>query len=174
MRTIIKNKKRDGNRKFSQYNFSSKNRRGLSPTVTTILLVVMVIVIIGIIFLWFRGMIEEGVTKFGKNVQLVCNDVNFDADYSSGTLKVVNNGNVPIYNMNLKMTSSDGSFVTKNAKDFITDWPTKGLNQGQTFSGIVETSGANKITVFPILIGATSSGKKTFICEGQYGKEISA
>lgn len=169
---IKNNKKRDG--KFFKYNFSSKNRRGLSPAITTILLIVMIIVIIGIIFLWFRGMVEEGVTKFGKNVQLVCGDVNFDARYSSGTLNVVNNGNVPIYNVNLKITNSDGSFTTKSAKDMGTDfnWPPKGLNQGQTFSGTVDTTGANKITVFPILIGTTSSGKKTFICEGQYGKEI--
>ena len=103
MRTIIKNKKRDENGKFFQYNFSLKNSRGLSPAITTILLIVMVIVIILIIFLWFRGMVEEGVTKFGKNVQLVCGDVNFDASYSSGTLNIVNNGNVPIYNANLKI-----------------------------------------------------------------------
>ena len=170
---IIKNKKKDENKKFSKYNFSLKNSKGLSPAITTILLIVMVIVIILIIFLWFRGMVEEGVTKFGKNVQLVCGDVNFDVSYSSGTLNIVNNGNVPIYNANLKIIKSDGSFTTRSVKDYLTDWPSKGLNQGQTFSGTVDTTGANKITVSPILIGTTSSGKKTFICEGQYGKEIS-
>jgi flagellin-like protein len=148
-------------------------KKGLSPAVTTVLLIVMIVVIIGIIFLWFRGMVEEGVTKFGKNVQLVCDDVNFEASYFGGTLSISNNGNVPMYNANLRITKSDGSYTTRTAKDSGIGWPDKGLNQGKAFSGSLDATGANKITVFPILIGTTSSGKKTFICEGQYGKEIS-
>jgi hypothetical protein len=120
-------------------------------------------------------MIEEGVVKFGKNIQLVCDDVNFEARYSSGEISIVNNGNIPIYRVNIKI-STDGSFQTKSIKDLSVgvNWPTNGLNQGGTFTGNIQSDvgAANKIIVFPILIGTSGSGKKTYVCEGQYGKEL--
>lgn len=153
-----------------------QNRSGLSPIVTTVLLIILVIVVIAILFLWFRGMVEEGVVKFGKNIQLVCDDVDFEASYSSGSINIVNNGNIPIYRVNIKI-SNDGSYQTKNIKDFSVgiNWPTNGLNQGGTFSGNIqsEVGTADKIIVSPILIGTSGEGKKTYVCEGQYGKELS-
>lgn len=148
-----------------------KNKQGLSPTITTVLLVILVIIIIAIIFLWFRGMVEEGVTKFGKNIQLVCGDVNFDASYSAGALTVTNNGNIPIYSVNVRIANG-ANFVTKSIADLSANWPKNGLNQGGIFSDSVNIGNADKITVLPILIGKSTTGKKTFICEGQYGKEI--
>jgi len=154
-----------------------KNKTGLSPVITTVLLIALVIVIIGVIFLWFSGMVEEGVTKFGKNIQLVCDDVSFDASYSSGTLNIVNNGNVPLYNLNLKIANA-GAYTTKSITDLNagSSWPKNGLNQGGTFSGNIQSDvgNADTITVFPILIGTSTNGKKTFVCEGQYGKALSA
>jgi flagellin-like protein len=150
-------------------------KKGLSPVITTVLLIALVIVIISIVFLWFRGMVEEGVTKFGKNIKLVCDDVEFKASYSSGTLNIVNTGNVPIFRMNLKMLQG-GNYETKEITEFSgVDWPTNGLNQGGTFSAtnIGFTSGIDKIIVSPILMGTSDEGKKTYICEGQYGKELS-
>lgn len=152
-------------------------KEGLSPVITTVLLVVLTIVITAIIFLWFKGMVQEGVTKFGKNIQLVCDDLQFDASYSSGTINIVNSGNVPIYTVNLKLSSSDGSYQTKDIKDFSVGgtWPSGGLAQGATFSGNIGGeigSNVNDITVLPVLIGTASSGKKTFLCGGQYGKDI--
>ncbi len=148
-----------------------KNPRGLSQVVTTVLLIALTIVIIAIIFLWFRGMVKEGVIKFGKNIQLVCEDVDFDASYSSGTLSVVNNGNVPLYRINLQMTTAEGNYNTEENFGEGNGWPGNGLNQGGTFSGSV-TGEMSKITVIPVLIGTSSQGKKTFICGGQYGKEL--
>jgi flagellin-like protein len=154
-------------------------KKGLSPVITTVLLIVLVIVIIGIIFLWFSGMVEEGVTKFGKNIQLVCGDVNFDASYSSdsGIINIVNNGNIPLYSVNLKISTA-GNFETKELKELVSQssepWPDKGLNQGKTFSGDIQSyvGDATTITVLPILIGTSTSGKKWYACGGEYGKEI--
>lgn len=166
---MVKKNKRGQNKKF----FSKK---GLSPVITTVLLIALVIVIISIVFLWFRGMVEEGVTKFGKNIKLVCDDVEFEASYASGTLSIVNTGNVPIFRMNLKMAQG-GNYQTKEITEFSNEnWPDTGLNQGGSFSasGIGEefVSGTDKIIVLPILIGTSDKGKKTYICEGQYGKEL--
>ena len=64
----------------------------------------MNIIVMGlIIFLWFRGFGPDAIIKLGKNVELVCNDVIFSADYDSSTLEIINDGTVSIFNMNLKI-----------------------------------------------------------------------
>ncbi|MCL5018565.1 MAG: hypothetical protein M1416_02235 [Candidatus Pacearchaeota archaeon] len=151
-----------------------KNHKGLSPVITTVLLIALVVVSTSIVFLWFRGMVEEGVTKFGKNIKLVCDDVDFTAEYSSGALSIVNDGNIPIFRVDLRI-ESDGNFETIDVTDIAgINWPATGLAQGGAFSGDIssEVGSASKITVFPILIGTSSSGQKTYICGGGYGKEL--
>jgi flagellin-like protein len=161
----------------------SMKKKGLSPVVTTVLLIVLVIVIIGIIFLWFSGMIEEGVTKFDKNIQLVCDDVRFDASYSSnGIITIVNNGNIPLYSVDIK-AGTGGNFQTEELKEIVEEedeeqepWPEIGLTQGNTFSGDISNyvgDDSETIIVSPILIGTSSKGKKTFVCSGDYSEEIS-
>jgi len=146
-------------------------KKGLSPVITTVILIALVIAIIAVVFFWFRGMVEEGVTKFGKNIQLVCEDVSFDASYDSGTLNIVNQGNIPLYTLNIK-SSSGGVYTTKEIKDFSgVEWPTAGLKQGATFSEQIGLSG--EVELIPILIGTSRTGKKTFVCGGEYGKKIS-
>ncbi len=149
-------------------------KRGVSPVVATVLLIAMVIVIALIIFLWFRGMARETITKFdGTNIELVCGDVKFEASYSGGILYVSNIGNVPIYGMKIKI-SGDGSHVTKDLKD-ISTWLDTGLNQGGTFSGDISTEvgTAKEITLIPVLIGTSEKGDKTYVCdEKQHGYEI--
>jgi len=150
-------------------------KKGLSPVITTVLLIALTIVIIAIIFLWIRGMVQEGVTKFGKNIQLVCNDVQFEATYESGTLNIVNNGNIPLYSLDVKVVTSDG-YQTKNIKDFnaASSWPVSGLKQGAAFSGNIgsEITNPTELEIFPVLIGTSTSGKKTFTCGGQYGQTV--
>ena len=55
------------------------SKKGVSPVIATILLIGIVIVIGLIIFLWLRSLTQEAVTKFDKNVELFCEDFNFDA-----------------------------------------------------------------------------------------------
>ncbi len=142
------------------------NKKGVSPVIATVLLIAMVVVIGLIVFVWFRGMVGESVTKFGKNIKLNCEDVNFDASYSSGILSIVNIGNVPIYKMNMKISEAGGHRTEEID-------PVGELDQGGAFS-YTRTFGSSiqKITLSPILIGNSNSGKKTYPCEEQYGKEI--
>ncbi len=150
-------------------------KSGLSPVVTTVLLITLTIAITVILFLWFRGMVKEGITKFGRNIELACDSVNFEVGYSSGTLSVVNNGDVSIYNLNVK-TGQAGNYQTREITKFGggVSWPSTGLPQGGTFSGDIggEVGSAGELSVFPILIGKAKGGKRTFVCEGQYGKEV--
>ena len=150
-----------------------KKEKGLQPVVATILLVVMVIVIGLIVFLWFRGMQEETITKFdGENVKLVCDDVYFEADYSGTTLYLANSGTVPIFGMELK-AYAPGSHTTENLRDLSKGvWPDAGLNQGATFSDDIDIQ-ADELVLIPILIGESKSGKKTYVCdESQHGVSL--
>ena len=155
----------------------NKNKMGLSPVVATVLLIAMVIIIGIIIFLWFRGFTQESITKFGeRNVEIVCGDVNFQATYSGGILSVSNIGNVPIYNMVLKI-SEQGKERSVNLNDVSgLGWPDKGLTAGASFSGNINTISNNplELTLIPVLIGTSSEGgEKTYVCnERQYGKTI--
>ncbi len=148
-------------------------KRGISPVIATVLLIGLVVVIGLIVFFWFRGFIQEEGTKFGKNVKLVCEDVKFEADYSSGILSLSNIGNVPIYRINLRIIK-EGGYETKSLSDVSSEWPDTGLNVGEIFSENIqsEVSEANKIIIVPVLIGSSGGGKKVYTCEEQYGYEI--
>ena len=152
-----------------------KGKRGVSPVVATVLLVVMVIVLALIVFLWFRGLTKESITKFGgTNIELVCDQVSFSSDYSSGTLTISNVGNVPIFGMNVKIIKQ-GSYVTEEIKDISTSWSATGLKQGGIFSSgdlSLQFSGATRIVLIPILVGSSESGEKTHVCEERQGQEI--
>lgn len=152
------------------------NKKAVSPVIATVLLIGMVIVMGAILFLWLRGFTQEAVTKFDKNVDLVCNDVQFQATYSSdGTLGISNVGNVPIYDIKVKI-SEGGNFETMDMKDLSTNWKQAGLNPGRTFSGNVNSYvvGADSITLIPVLVGSSASGEKAFICdESRSGYKIS-
>ena len=146
-------------------------KRGISPVIATVLLIAMVVVIALIIFIWFRGMVGEGAEKFGKNVELVCEDVEFEAEYSSGNLNLVNIANVPIFQVNIKI-EGEGRYETKTIDDQTAGWDL-GLAQGGTFSGDISSIVGDlddKITVFPILLAEGKDGRKTYICGGQYGE----
>ena len=110
------------------------SKNGVSPVIATVLLITMVVVVALIIFVWFRNINKEAITKFdGKNVEIVCNEVIFESSYSSGELYILNSGNVPIYSMKLR-ASRQGSYDTDDLQE-ITDsnWPEKGLNPGEVF-----------------------------------------
>jgi len=157
-----------------------KKVKGLSPIIATVLLITMVIVIALIVFLWIRGMTQEAITKFkDQNIQLVCNDVSFEASYTPKTgLYITNPGSVPIFGINVK-TVGAGTRQTLDLRDkgVTTKWPEVGLNQGGVFSdeGFSDKigSGVTEIVLVPVLIGESKSGRKTYVCdENQYGYKI--
>jgi len=144
-----------------------KNSRGISPVVATVLLIALVIVIGFLIFMWMRSLTKEAVTKFdGENIELVCNDAEFRANYASGTLSISNTGNVPIFDIQIRIHEA-GGYSTINSRDY-TPWPSKGLNQGGAASIDISgsISGATELTLIPILRGSVQSGgQKNYICE---------
>jgi len=141
--------------------------KGVSPVIATVLLVAMVVVIGLIVFLWFKGMVTEEGTKFGKNVKLNCPEVNFKASYSGGSLSVVNTGTIPIYSMKIKL-SEGGDYSTET----VSDWPENGLNQGASFQGEIDIGTSNELLLIPVLIAKYGTGNKAYVCEEIYGKDV--
>jgi flagellin-like protein len=149
-------------------------KKGISPVIATTLLIAIVVVIALIIFLWFRNVIGDYGEKFGKNIELVCEEVLLDTSYAGGTLYVSNDGNVPVFKLNIRVEGS-GGYSTTELNEIVSDWPDTGLNQGSVYAGDISSkaSGANKILIMPILIGVSSDGgKKTYSCGEQYGYPI--
>ena len=148
-------------------------KRGISPVIATVLLIAMVLVMALIVFMWFRGMIGNYNQKFGKNIELNCDDILFEAEYddTTGEISILNlGGMVPIYEIELKIIKTAG-YETKNLKD-IADWPTVGLNLGGAFSGDISsviTSEVTKIIVIPVLLGEVENEEETFTCDEKYG-----
>jgi flagellin-like protein len=145
----------------------NKQKKGVSPIIATVLLISIVVVLGLIIFLWFRGITEEAVTKFGgTNINLVCADVSFEASYSAGTLVISNIGNVPIYDMKVEETKDISS---------ISSWPGSGLNPGAIFSEDIGSeigSDVEGLKLTPVLIGESDKGEKTVMCEKEYAYNI--
>ncbi|HOF44324.1 MAG TPA: hypothetical protein PLE51_03180 [Candidatus Pacearchaeota archaeon] len=153
-----------------------KNTRALSPVIATVLLIVIVVIIALIVFFWIKGMTDEAITKFGnRNIQMVCEDVDFEASYTPTTgLYITNFGNVPIFGMDVKEESA-GSHTTIDLREN-PDWPEFGLITGAIFSDPdFEAPGVQEMVLIPVLIGESDSGRKTYVCdERQHGVRISA
>ena len=154
----------------------NKEKKGLSPVVATVLLISIVVAIAVIVFLWFQDFTQEAVTKFdGKNIELVCDDVDFQADYSGGVLDISNSAskNVPIYDMRLKIFNK-GSENTKKLSRISDDWPDYGIGPGGVYSERIEgsLSDAESLKLVPILLGNSESGTKVHVCEEKDGVEV--
>jgi flagellin-like protein len=147
-----------------------KEKKGLSPVVATVLLIGIVIVIGLIVFLWFRGISEEAITKFeGTNVKLVCEDVQFEATSSGNNLYISNVGNVPIYKMKAKLSGA-GTYSTEILE---TNWPDLGLTQGGVYAGSVSLTGSEtEALLIPVLLGSTEQGEKAYTCEERFGYKL--
>src|SRR3989344_4439865 len=135
--------------------------KGLSPVIATVLLVGLVVVTGIIIFTWFRGLTQEAVTKFDQNIQLTCNNVKFEARYSSsdGELAISNQGEIPIYGIKMKVLESSGDYNTVDLTEE-TGWPASGLGQCDAVSMPQSLSGKT-ITLIPVLVGTDQSGTRT-------------
>ncbi len=143
-------------------------RRGISPVIATVLLIAITLVMALIVFLWFRGINQEAITKFDKNVKLVCEEISFSATRSGTTVYVTNTGNFAIYKMKAKISSSSSHSTID-----IPGWPETGLNQGEVYSGSITGLGTNdRLTLIPVLLGKTEKGNKAYTCEERYGLDV--
>ena len=135
-----------------------KKKRGLSPVIATVLLIAMVVVIGMIVFLWFRGMSQEAIMKFGENIELACNKINLEASFSGNNLVISNLGNIPISGMKVKIYDSEGNYESKVLSGF------KQLDKGGVSESELSVDGGTKLFLTPVLTGETKSGTKEYTC----------
>jgi len=133
------------------------SKNAISPVVATVLLIMMVVVIALIIFLWFRNISGEVITKEGnQNIKLACNKVSLEASFSDGTLFIRNTGSVSVSGM--KVESSDASGSGAETLDSF-----NGLGVGA--AGSYSYSGPGSLTLIPVLLGNAEEGRRNYVCK---------
>jgi len=148
-------------------------KKGVSPAIATVLLISMVIVLGLIIFLWMRGLTKEAVTKFdGENIELACGKVAFEASFIADELSILNNGNVPLYDFKLKIFKEGGHTTESLKNDASINWPSYGLNPGESFSEDISIGNYDEIVLIPVLLGQGETGQKIFTCNERDGVSL--
>ena len=147
-------------------NLKRKNKRAVSPIISTVLLITICIVLALIILLWSKGFIKEAIEKEiageTKNIDKACSEIYITPIINTETQSFgfTNSGNVPIYAFNLKLSSNGNSEITK-----IGSVDGGLVNPG--FSTIIKNAETNnfydytayeEIKIIPILLGKSKSG----------------
>ena len=144
-------------------------KRGLSPTVATVLLVALVVVIMAIIFLWFKNLNEETLTKFeDENVKISCKKVELEVSYSPSSKEVLvkNIGDVPVAGFRIK-TFSDGENDLE-----LEEFEGIVIGGSDRFNISPYIHGNEKILLIPVLLANSDEGSKEYVCDEDRGYEI--
>jgi flagellin-like protein len=153
-------------------------KKGVTPVISTVLLIMIVIVIAIIILLWYMNFKGESVMKFDKPIDDVCSEVYIEPYVNAdGTLGYKNTGNIPIYEIDLQTTDSFGNTKTERISSSNGGRTAIGsstiFKQGSTEKKINNTEEGSKVTMIPILYGETESGLlKEYTCPNAYEVKI--
>jgi len=126
-----------------------KEKKALSPVITTILLIALVLVLAAIIFLWARGFVQEQVTKFNRPIDEKCQEVELSGSVSGSSIILTNIGSVPVYKVGVR--KSGGARTVIKAKEVnIIAGGTETINLAELGITIEDTT---EINIIPILLG---------------------
>jgi len=136
------------------------DKRGISPIISTVILIMIVIVLAIIILLWSRGFIEEAILKeiagTEKTTRQFCGEVGMTRILDGERFGFTNSGNVPIYKVNLKTVLKDSGTSTTT-----TILPEEGGLVNPGFTTIIKGHDYNdyeEVKIIPILLGESKSG----------------
>jgi len=146
------------NRMFNNMN----NKRGLSPIISTILLVVIALSLFLLIFLWVKSFQGEKISKFNSPIENACQNVDLRISVigSKSTLQIENDGNVPVYKVEVfEVTGGSSKKIST---------PAINLLAGKTTTISLNGNGcpsSAQIKVIPVLLGKTEKGaQKEYVC----------
>ena len=153
------------------------NKKGVSPVISTVLLIMIVIISASLILMWSRGFIKEKITKDvgtgEKDAEQVCRDISMKSILNNidGSFGFTNNGNVPIYAINLKLAGTSGS--SQRIRVGYEDGGS--ANPGQSI--LIEDypyDNYDEVKIIPIILGnaQSSGGVKEFECPEEYALVI--
>lgn len=137
-----------------------KEKKAISPIVSTVLLIAIVVVIAAIIFLWARGFVKESVMKSISGVEMsadqACELVQLSVKEYIGGVQIINNGNVPINGFDIKI-STGGTSEIRNERD-------NNIGKGQSLIYDI-TESYDKLEVIPVLLGTVKGVQKLYTCK---------
>lgn len=140
----------------------SKNKKGISPVIASVLMVLMVVMLAGMVFLWAQGFVREQIEKFGKPIEQRCEDIKFDAANTRSSLEIINRGDVDIFHFDIKLIKGGNSEVYRF--DFSVE-SGKGVTEDVTFK-MSDNTAPDEIVIYPALLGSVvgKKSKKVFTC----------
>ncbi len=128
-----------------------KNKRAISPLITTILLVMLAIILAVIFLLWARGFVKEAVVKFGEPIERSCDKVDIKVALTGSELSIINQGDISVYKLGIRASGAGTSNIT------ILDEMNFLPGSSRTFSDSrISAQTAEK--AIPILLGSTKDG----------------
>jgi len=139
------------------YNNKMK-KRAISPVIATVLLIAIVVILALIIFLWARSFIGETIRKSNMPADKACELINLQVSYSGNSLDVINQGNVPLYRMEVRKIS--GGSIEKETIN-------ERLSAGNAISKEIG-EGYDSIEVLPVILGQTQTSKKSYTCKNKF------
>ena len=146
------------------------NKRALSPVIATVLLIALVLILALIIFLWARAFIPEQLEKGGSPVQDACNDVAFTADYASPSVTIRNDGNVPLYGVEMAIKSGFSQQIISG--DFIAPSSIR-AGETRTFDLGENAPSSGQLVIIPLILGRATNGElKAFVCGDEFAETI--
>ena len=150
----------------------AKEKKGVSPVISTVLLIMIVIILAIIILLWANSFVQEAVTKTidsrEKQIEQWCQEIKLTPEISDDGLSFgfTNTGNVPLYKYELKLTEKGSG----DSKKVLID-SAKGGSVNPGFDSIIDTATNTEVTgsyedyesikVIPILLGDGKGSKNT-------------
>ena len=122
-------------------------KRGVSPVITTLILILVAIILAIIVLLWARSWIAEKTLKFDEPIERSCDRLNYQVSLKGNNVSITNLGDVPIYRIGLRQAGGFERTITYSD-------PIK-LSQG--LSKIVEFKGlkGSSWELIPVLLGKT-------------------
>ncbi len=134
-----------------------RGRKGVSPIIATVLLIALVVVIAAIIFFWAKRFVGEACEKGGTSTENKCAEVNLEVSRAGSTLYLDNQGNVAIAKVRIKINSGGSESVVDEDVNLAA-----GL---ATTIDVPDISGAEEVTILPVLQGAAKSSACEDVCE---------
>ncbi len=151
-------------------------KKALSPVITTTILISIGIILALIVFFWIRSFIGEVVEKeingVKKTAGSFCGEVNLKLAVSGNELTIVNQGSVPVYEVNVEKIDSVG-------QESRVDKYTINLNAGSTYPSdsdapiTISMSDYDKVSVTPVLLGKTGNKKRKYTCSEDTSFQLS-
>lgn len=147
------------------------DKKALSPVVATVLLIALVLILAAIVFLWARAFLPETIQKFDSPIADACENVVFDAYYDADTktVTILNNGNVPIYTIQVGKRSMFG--LEYLSDEFAQRTIVTGASADFPVSSTINSG--DELIVVPVLLGRDSSNElRGYACGDDSGEII--